>query len=233
MNHWTSRLHAVLATVLVAYVTDAATLPAGFTPLFDGQSTSAWHWSRTVHHGTTAQAAIEDGALVLKPEPYGQGGLLLTNEAYTDFELYLEAKPDPNYNSGIFLRSTEGGTAYQIELVRPGNTGAWLGEGLRLNSPRYIGPVADIEKVWRDGEWNSMRIRMTGREPHVILWINDVKMWEVQMPANEQVAGQYGGMIGLQLHWTAAYSETAGANAIGGRSWLVQRFRNIGIRRLP
>lgn len=191
-----------------------------------------WHWSRTTHHGTTASAVVENGVLVLKPQPFGQGGLLLTDERYTDFELTLEANLAAGHNSGIFLRSTESGVAYQIELVRPGNTGAWLGEGLRLGTPRYIGPVADIDKVWRDGEWNSLRVRMIGRDPHVTLWINGVKMWELQMLDNDQIANQSGGMIGLQLHWTAAYSAAAEASAAGGRSWLTQRFRNIGIRRI-
>jgi hypothetical protein len=231
---WTpAAVLAILALAGCVAPAPVATLPAGFVPLFDGKTAKGWHWSRTTHHGTTARVVIEDGALVLQPEPYGQGGMLLSDEAFTDFEIVVEAKLDPGYNSGLFLRSTESGVAYQIELLRPGNAGAWLGEGLRFSKPRYVGSVADIEKVWRDGEWNALRVRMVGREPHVTLWINDVKMWEVEMPANDQVAGQYGGMIGLQLHWTAAYSETAQANSVGGRSWQVQRFRNIGIRRLP
>lgn len=53
-----------------------------------------------------------------------------------------------------------------------------------------------------------------------------------QMPQNDQIAGRYGGMIGLQLHWTATYSETAQGTTGGGRSGLVQRFRNIAIREL-
>ena len=60
-------------------------IPAGFTPIFDGKSTQGWHWSHTAHHGMTAQAVIEDGALMLKPHPFGQGGILLTDKTYKDF----------------------------------------------------------------------------------------------------------------------------------------------------
>src|SRR4051794_7849143 len=120
MTLLTSMLGIVAFTTWTA--AQVGTIPAGFTRIFDAKTTAGWHWSRTVHHGTTSIAKVEDGALVLQPYPFGQGGLLLTDKSYRDFELYLEMKPDPNYNSGIFLRSTEGGSAYQIELQVPGNS---------------------------------------------------------------------------------------------------------------
>ena len=227
----------LLACVLVGIAStatlgqSAVRLPAGFTPLFNGKDTTGRHWSRTTHHGTTAKAIVENGVLILQPYPYGQGGVLLTDKVYKDFELYVELKPDPNYNSGVFLRSTEGGSAFQVEIIRPGNTGALLGERQRVSERKFIGPVVDIETVWKENDWNSFRIRMEGEIPHVWLWVNDVQLWELQLPVNDQVAEAYGGMIGLQLHWTATYSETAGGGG-GGRPWAVQRFRNIGIKEL-
>lgn len=221
---------ALLAQLACAQATSK--IPAGFTPIFDGKTTGGWHWSRTVHHGTTAKASVVGGELILAQHPYGQGGLLLTDKSYRDFELYLEARPDETANGGIFVRSTESGAAYQVELVRPGNTGAWIGEGVTLTNPKYLAAGPDIDDVWKDGEWNSLRLRMVGENPHVTLWINEVKMWEVQMPMNDQIAGTYGGMIGLQLHWTAAYSAAAQATVGGGKAGLVQRFRNIAIREL-
>ena len=93
-------------------------IPPGFTPIFNGRNIDGWHISRTVHHGTTGSYTVDpDGVLVMKAQPFGQGGLLLSDRSYKDFELYLEANPDPHFNSGIFLRSSEGGSAYQIELV--------------------------------------------------------------------------------------------------------------------
>jgi hypothetical protein len=208
------------------------TIPAGFTPIFDARTAAGWHWSRTVHHGTTSIAKVEDGVLVLQPYPFGQGGLLLTDKSYKDFEMYLEMKPDPNYNSGIFLRSTEGGSAYQIELAVPGNaTGRLLGEQLRLTPPQYIGPQRDVSTVWKDGEWNSMRIRMVGEAPHMTLWVNGEQLWDAQASQNDQLGGLYGGMIGLQLHWSATYTEAAGGSG-NGLPWAVQRFRNIAIKEI-
>jgi hypothetical protein len=230
----------ITSTVAVGLLTMASpfasapqvgTIPAGFVRIFDGKTANGWHWSRTVHHGTTAIAKVEDGVLILQPHPFGQGGLLLTDKSYKDFELYVEAKPDSNYNSGLFLRSTEGGSAYQIELVRPGNTGALLGEQMRVTNPQYIGERKDINMLWKDGEWNSMRVRMVGEAPHMTLWINGTQMWEAQMPKNDQIAGVYGGMIGLQLHWSATYTEAAQGGGGGGLP-AVQRFRNIAIKEI-
>jgi hypothetical protein len=203
-----------------------------FTSIFDGRTSTGWHWSRTSHHGTTADVTVDDRALILRHRPFGQGGLLLSDQSYKDFELSLEAKPDPDFDSGVFLRSSEGGSAYQIELVRPGNTGAWLGEMMRLGEPHYIGDRTDIDTVWKDGDWNAMRVRMVGEAPHVMLWINDVKMWELQMPRNDQIGGRYGGMIGLQLHWSATYTNAAGVSYGSGAPWAVQRFRKIAIKEL-
>jgi len=223
---------AVLLAAGAAPSAQVGTIPAGFTRIFNQKNADGWHWSRTVHHGTTPIAKVEDGALVLQPYPFGQGGLLLSDKSYKDFELYLEVKPDPNYNSGIFLRSTEGGSAYQLELAVPGNaTGRLLGEQLRITSPEYIGPQRDVSTVWKDGEWNSMRLRMVGEAPHMTLWINDQQMWEVKTPKNDQIGGLYGGMIGLQLHWSATYTEAAGGNG-NGLPWSVQRFRNIAIKEI-
>ena len=209
----------------------ARTIPSGFVSIFNGKNASGWHWSRTVHHGTTAIARVEDGALVLQQHPFGQGGLLLTDKSYKDFELYLEAKPDPGYNSGIFLRSTEGGSAYQIELVRPGHTGALLAEQMRLSTPTYVGPRRDVETLWKDGDWNSIQVRMIGAAPRITLWINGRQMWEAHMPKNDQIAGIHGGMIGLQLHWTATYTEAARGLTLG-LPWTVQRFRNIAVKEI-
>ena len=73
--------------------------------------------------------------------------------------------------------------------------------------------------------------RMVGEAPHITLWINDTKMWEVETPKNDQTAGFYGGMIGLQLHWASTYTPAAGGLQMG-LPWLTQRFRNIAVKEI-
>ena len=222
----------VVAGLAQAPAAQLGTMPEGFTRIFNGKNSDGWHWSRTVHHGTTAIAKVEDGVLVLQPYPFGQGGLFLTDKIYKDFELYLEMKPDPNSNSGIFLRSSEGGSAYQIEVVGPGSaTGQLLTEQMRLTTPEYIGPRKDVTTLWKEGEWNSMRIRMVGEIPRMTVWVNGEQLWEAQAARNDQIGGVYGGRIGLQLHWTATYTEASGGRG-GGLPWSGQRFRNMAIKEI-
>ena len=225
---------ACLISLSVASIGVAAQgpVPEGFARIFNGKDLTGWHISRTNHHGATGHYSVENGVLLMGQRPFGQGGLLLTDKIYRDFELYLEAKPDPEFNSGIFLRSTESGSAYQIELHAPGDsTGNLIGERMRLSQPQYIGDKVSISTVWKENDWNAFRIRMVGRSPHVTLWVNGMQLYELQMPQNDQVAGVYGGMIGLQLHWTATYAAVSGSGA-STRPWQLQRFRNIAIKEL-
>lgn len=201
------------------------------TSIFNGRDLSGWHVSRTTHHGTTGNFFVQNGAIVLKQNPYGQGGVLLSDRKYGDFELYVEVKIDSFCNGGIFLRSTESGQAYQVELAVPGANGDLFGERLSISTP---GKAEGIEKVWKPGDWNSFRIRMTGAVPHITLWVNDVQMWDVTEPKNDFVAGAREGMIGFQSHWSAQYLPTPGGFNMPGawRPDAAHRFRNIMIREI-
>ncbi len=75
-------------------------IPDGFKPIFNGKNLKGWHISRTTHQGTTPNFFVEDGAIVGKEKPYGQGGLLLTDKRYKSFEFYAEVKLDSFCNSG-------------------------------------------------------------------------------------------------------------------------------------
>ena len=108
-NSHRRRLAGVVGFVLAlsaAANSAGADIPAGFARIFDGKSTKGWHFSGTVHHGTTGIATVtKDGVLQLTQRPFGQGGLLLTDKVYKNFHLYLEVKVPFATNSGIFLRS--------------------------------------------------------------------------------------------------------------------------------
>lgn len=106
-------------------------VPDGFTPIFNGRTLSGWHVSRTNHHGRTPDFFVLHGAIIATQNPFGGGGILLTDKKYKNFELYMEVRPDWGCDSGIFLRSTESGAAYQVtmDFLPNGGMGNVIGEG--------------------------------------------------------------------------------------------------------
>jgi hypothetical protein len=230
----TITLCVVLAACIV--LTGCANFQSGdgvdeLIPIFNGKDLDGWHISRTSHQGTTGNFYVEDGVIVLKQHPYGQGGVLLSDKKYNNFELFVEVKIDSFCNGGIFLRSTESGQAYQIELAVPGSNADLFGERLEIGLP---GKATAIGQVWKPAEWNAFRVRMTGAIPRITLWVNDVQMWDVQQPKNDFTAGSTAGMIGFQSHWSALYLPTPGGFNMPGawRPGAAHRFRNVRIKEL-
>jgi sulfatase modifying factor 1 len=205
----------------------------GFDPIFNGKDLADWHISKTNHHGTTGNFYVENGALILKQYPYGQGGLILTDKKYQDFELSLDVKGYPGTNGGIFLRSSESGTAYQVELSGDGDrgTGNLFGELLKTTANAQI---TNIEEVWKKGDWNNFRIRMIGEVPKISLWINGQKMWDAEAERNDLIGDATQGMIALQLHWSATLQPIPGGRCcdFSWRPEASHQFRNIKIREL-
>jgi hypothetical protein len=209
-------------------------IPPGFTPLFNGRDLAGWHVSRTSHQGTTPDIRVENGAIVLRQHPHGQGGLLMTDRRYKNFELYLEAKPDSFTNGGIFLRSSEGGSAYQIEVEGGGvgGTGSFFGEMMRVATPVS---AKGVQALWRANDWNAFRIRIEGDVPRVALWINGSPVYDSQLGRNDLIGGRTDGMIALQSHWSATHDRVGGSfdMSSGWKPGAAHRYRNIAIRELP
>jgi hypothetical protein len=106
-------------------------VPAGFTPIFNGKDLTGWHVSKTNHHGITPDYHVQHGMIVGSQRPLGSGGILLTDRKFRNYEVYMEVKPDWGCDSGIFLRSTESGAAYQVtmDFLPNGGMGNVIGEG--------------------------------------------------------------------------------------------------------
>jgi formylglycine-generating enzyme len=211
----------------------ALQLPEGFNSIFNGKNLKGWHISRTTHQGTTPNFYVENGVMVVTQQPYGQGGVLLTDKKYKNFELYMEVKIDSFTNGGIFIRSTESGVAYQIELDETAkSTGSLYGERMGVSKSMR---AEKLSEVWKKGGWNSFRLRMTGDIPHLTLWINGIEMWDVTQPENDFINEATEGMIGLQSHWTALYSSAAGTwdHLESWAPGAKHRYRNIGVKELP
>jgi hypothetical protein len=216
-----------------------------FESIFDGQSLRGWHvsphtgHSKASNHASGGRWVIEDGAIVGSQDIPGNGGVVLTDAVYGDFEVVLEMKNDFGPDSGLFMRSTEDGKAWQamVDYHAGGNLMGIYGEGLGgrpavanfsfgQKVTEIVARPASVElpvlpeswpSFWRHGQWNELRARIVGNPPVITTWINGVRFmeWketEVRHPAT--------GRIGLQVH--------------GGGDLTKQyvRYRNIRVKRL-
>src|SRR5690348_18238484 len=88
------QLGALCIAATVTLLSQTGGVPAGFRPIFDGRNLKGWHVSRSNHHGHEPDFHVQNGVLIAAEHPYGQGGILLTDKKYHNFELYLEVNPD-------------------------------------------------------------------------------------------------------------------------------------------
>jgi hypothetical protein len=155
----------------------AAEKAAGWKLLFDGKTTTGWHayQKKDVPAGWT----VTNGELTRT----GQGGDLVSNDQYADFELAIDWKIAPKGNSGIFYRGLE--TEERIYYTAP--------EYQVLDNDRHPdaknGPdrfaganydlIAPSKNVCHPaGQWNSTRILVRGA--HVEHWLNGEKVVEYE-----------------------------------------------------
>lgn len=130
---------AVVCSPGVAAVVDSKSGDDDYLDLFDGRTLSGWHTNRQRSvHGTGGRWSVEDGVLVGEQDPpgSGNGGVLVTDRKFADFELLIEMKPDWGPDSGVFLRCAEDGSALQmyVDYHENGNVGHLAGEG-RVRCP--------------------------------------------------------------------------------------------------
>ncbi len=235
-----------LAFALLRVATAASPDPApNWRPLFDGRTLQGWHASAKTGHSAASQHrsggrwVVEDGVIVGSQDIPGNGGILITDEAFADFEIALEMNNDFGPDSGLFLRSTEDGTAYQamIDYHAGGNLMGIYGEG-KLGGKPGLANFAFLDQVtairllttaptplpvrpeswpffWRHGQWNELRARITANPPTITTWINGVKIMEW---TESQKRHPDAGGIALQVH--------------GGGDLTKQfvRYRNVRIR---
>ena len=109
--------------------------PAGRLGLcadLDGDTLAGWHISTKSPHGTMKAWEVKDGVITGTQDKPGNGGILLTDQQYGDFEITMEIGNDYGPDSGLFLRSTEDGKCYQamIDYHDNGNVMGVYGEGI-------------------------------------------------------------------------------------------------------
>src|SRR5437763_10355468 len=104
---------------LLVFIAKISAGDEGFVPIFDGKTLKGWHVSARTGHSaaskytTGGRWVVQEGAMVGSQDIPGNGGIIITDEKYGDFEIVLEMNNDFGPDSGLFLRSTEDGKAWQ------------------------------------------------------------------------------------------------------------------------
>ena len=132
----------LLNTWLICCALPAFAATAGdWTPLFNGKDLAGWHRQKDRgQHGTGGHWGVtQDGVLFGEQDPpgSGNGGLLLSDEQFGEFELELSLRPDWGPDSGVFVRTDERGGGWQIYVDHHdnGNVGH-----IRLETKPYSVP---------------------------------------------------------------------------------------------
>jgi hypothetical protein len=218
--------YKTLFLLLAGALAFSADIPKGFKKLFNNKDLKGWHISQVNHHGNTQAWKNENGVISVTQDRPGNGGILLTDKRYKNFEISLEIKPDWGCDGGLFLRSSEKGEAYQvmIDYLQGGMVGGIYGE--RLKDVRADNSKArEWQKYWKKDDWNHLRARIEGDVPHIQVWLNGEQLVDWTDTANHLADGATDGMIALQAHFT---NEKTPRWTPGG----YHRFRNVAIKEL-
>lgn len=122
----------------------------GYISLFDGKTLNGWHKNpKPIGHGTGGLWEVADGAIVGEQDPpaSGNGGILLTDRKFGDFDLQLEMNPDWGPDSGLFVRANDAGQCVQmmVDYHEDGNVGHVYGEGTGGWSARPFDLVGEYD----------------------------------------------------------------------------------------
>ncbi|HWY88035.1 MAG TPA: DUF1080 domain-containing protein [Gemmataceae bacterium] len=212
---------------------DAQKNSADYVTIFNGKNLDGWHISAQTGHSrasknkTGGKWVVENGVLVGSQDIPGNGGIIITDKAYKNFEIVLEMKNDFGPDSGLFLRSNDKGQAYQamIDYHADGNLMGIYGEGLPGGQPNvrnfdFLDEVTKIKKhdcpfplpiapekwadFWKHGQWNELKARIVGNPPTFTTWIKGVKFMEY---SDDKKRHQEEGGIALQVHGGGDYTK--------------------------
>jgi hypothetical protein len=217
---------------IVILASAALALDAGFVSIFNGKDLTGWHISQVNHHGNTSAWTVKDRVLMGTQQPFGNGGILLTDRKYKNFEISLEINPDWGCDGGLFLRSNEKGEAYQvmIDYLEGGNVGGVYGErlkGIDRDTGSGIRLPQDWQTYWKKDEWNSLKARIEGDVPHIQVWLNNHRVTDWTDSTNHLPDSATDGMVAVQVHRNSPESKS--------QRWVpggYHRFRNIAIKEL-
>lgn len=187
----------IVTIALIVVVISMSGCPFGhYSGLFNGEDLAGWFISPSSRHGDTTAWSVQNGHIEGMQDTPGNGGILLTEAVFDDFYVEVDVKPDQGMDSGLFLRSTESGEAYQItvDFIENGTIGCVFGEGLDTG---FLVRNENWRDAYRVTDWNTIGASIQGNPPRINVWINGKHMVSWQ---DDEVRLPDAGHIGLQVH---------------------------------
>lgn len=137
---------------------------SGWKLLFDGRTSQGWQKFGTSQAIGSAWK-VEDGAITLKPGT-GDGGDIMTEADYADFDLSIDWKIVPGGNSGIFYRSDPTQSPPYLtgpEMQVLDNAGHSDGRNILTSAGSVYAVFPGVKEVIKPaGQWNNFRIIAQG-----------------------------------------------------------------------
>lgn len=158
--------------------------------LFNGEDLTGWE-----AYGTE-KWYVQDGHLICESGPDKQYGYLATRNYYNNFDFSVDFKQESDGNSGVFIRSFIEPVAqvngWQVEVAPKGHGTGGIYESYGRG---WIAQINDEQqKVLKEGEWNTLRIRIEG--DNIKTWLNGEDMVDL----TDEKIGKGQGRIALQIH---------------------------------
>ncbi|MEM9825707.1 MAG: DUF1080 domain-containing protein [Planctomycetota bacterium] len=152
----------------------------GWVRLFDGHTLFGWEIAGKANWRIENNAIVVDG---------GDRSLLCTSMPWSDYELELQFRADPETNSGIFLRTplqpTDPGTeCYEVNIAPPSNA---FPTGMLVKRA----PADQQRTTPTSGDWQTLNINANGDKIEVSIDGEAVNQWSDPNPLTR-------GRIGLQ-----------------------------------
>jgi hypothetical protein len=207
----------------------------GFVALFDGKSLDGWRGYKKDH--LPSKWKVENGIIHFDPTAEGDGGDIIYEKPFANFDLKIEWKISEGGNSGIFYLGKEVDSLKEIYETAPEyqvldnarHPDAKLGKNGNRQSGSLYDLIPAIPQNFRGaGEWNQAEI--IHKDGHVIHKQNGVKVVEYQTGTpewNELVAGSK--FPALNPDWANLATEGyIGLQDHGNDVW----YRNILIKEL-
>lgn len=149
---------------------------AGWKLLFDGQSLAGWRSLKKPGPPATGWV-VKDGVLTCVAG--GNGGDLITDQTFDNFEFSWEWSMPPKSNNGVkyFIIEARGGIGHEYQMIDD-SLEKDHAESSTASFYLVVAPDAAKKKVRPFGEWNHSRIVVQGN--HVEHWLNGAKVVEYE-----------------------------------------------------